>query len=107
MSTGTTDAAADADAPASVGVGVELTGVLVVRTGMRRSQMSLAAGATVADVVDRLAERRGPQVRRALLKGDRLRQGVVATVRSSEGHERASADTPLAHGDRVRFEFAD
>lgn len=106
MSTGTTDTP-DADGPASVGVGVELAGVLVVRTGMRREQMSLTAGATVADVVDRLAERRGPQVRRALLKGDRLRQGVVATVRSPEDHERASADTPVGHGDRVRFELVD
>lgn len=105
MSTGTRDAAADG--PASVGVGVELAGLLVVRAGIRRAQMSLPAGATVADVVDRLAERNGLQVRRALLKGDRLRQGVVATVSSSETRERASADTPVGHGERVRFEFVD
>lgn len=87
-----------------VGVGVELDGLLVVRAGLRRGQLALPPEATVADAAEALAEEHGQQVYHALMRGDRLRHGVCATVRSSGSIERATADTPLDHGDRVRFE---
>ena len=91
----------------TVGVGVELTGLSLVRAGVSRGQMALPEGATVVDAVERLADKHGEPVRPALLRGSRLRQDTVARRLTREGWERVSGSEPLAHGDRIRFEVSD
>jgi hypothetical protein len=107
MSTRTTAGGTPPEPEERIGVGVEIAGTLVARAGLRRAQLALPAGATVADAIDRLAETHGAQVSPALLEGRRLRQGTVAVRRTDESIERAGAETPLDHGDRLRFEIAD
>lgn len=105
MSTGTTHSDTGPEVGERIGVSVELAGTLVARAGLRRAQLALPAGATVADAVEELAAEFGAQVRPALLKGNHLRQGTVATRRTQRSVERVGAGSTLAHGDRVRIEF--
>lgn len=107
MSLGTHESEGGMAAIERVGVGVELDGMLVVRAGLRRGQLALPPNATVGDAAEALAEEHGQQVYRALMHGDRLRHSVSATVRSTGSIERATAETPLTHGDRVRFEVTE
>lgn len=107
MSLGTHTSEGGTAAIERIGVGIELAGLLVVRAGLRRGQLALSPNATVADAVAALADEHGQQVYRALVRDGRLRHGVTATVRSSGSIERATADTPLGHGDRVRFEIVE
>ncbi|MWG33551.1 hypothetical protein [Halomarina oriensis] len=90
----------------TVGVGIELTGLSLVRAGVSRAQMALPEGATVVDAVDRLADKHGDPVRPALLSGSRLRQDTVALRRTREGWERVPGSEELAHGDRIRFQVS-
>ncbi|MFD1512585.1 hypothetical protein [Halomarina rubra] len=96
-----------ATAESSVGVGIELAGLSLVRAGVSRDQMSLPDGATVVDAVERLAEKHGEPVRPALLEGARLRQDTVAHRRTREGWQRVPGGERLHHGDRIRFQVSD
>jgi len=93
-------------AETTVGVGVELTGLSLVRAGVTRAQMSLPEGSTVVDAVERLADKHGEPVRPALLRGSRLRQDTVALRRTREGWERVPGSEELVHGDRIRFQVS-
>lgn len=86
-------------------VTVELTGTLVARTGTHRARVAVPDDATVADVVDELADQYGPQVRAGVLDGQRLRSDTVVVRESFDSTERLSTRSPLENGDTVRFEL--
>lgn len=86
-------------------VDVKLTGTLAARTGTHRARVGVAPDATVADVVDALAEQFGPQVRSGVLEGSRLRTDTVV-VRESPDGEPLSAGSTVHDGDTVRFQLA-
>jgi hypothetical protein len=86
-------------------VEVTLTGTLAARTGTHRARVGLGPDATVADVVDALADQFGPQVRAGVLVGSRLRTDTVV-VRESPAAETLSAGSTVQDGDTVRFRLA-
>jgi|AntDeeMinimDraft_4_1070355.scaffolds.fasta_scaffold16902_2 ribose 5-phosphate isomerase len=86
-------------------VEVKLTGTLAARTGTHRARVGVGSDATVADVVDALAEQFGPQVRSGVLVGSRLRTDTVV-VRESPDSETLSAGSSVRDGDTVRFKLA-
>jgi molybdopterin converting factor small subunit len=87
-------------------VTVELTGTLVARTGTRKARVAVPDDATVADVVEELAERYGPQVRAGVLDGQRLRSDTVVVRESFDATETLSTGSALENGDTVRFELS-
>lgn len=89
-----------------VGVDLELQGALVARAGARCGRV-VAEGETLADVVEAWADDRGAHVRFALLDGDRLRSGVVATRQGDDAEERLVAASRVRNGDTVRFSLRD
>jgi hypothetical protein len=84
-------------------VEVILEGSLVARAGARRSIVSVPENATVEDVVASLADEYGPQVRPAVLEGERLRSDTVAVRESPRPSERLSSESPVDPGDTLRF----
>ncbi|MFB6071801.1 MAG: MoaD/ThiS family protein [Halobacterium sp.] len=86
-------------------VEVKLTGTLAARTGTHRARVGVDEDATVADVVNALAEEFGPQVRAGVLEGSRLRTDTVV-VRESPDGEPLSASSSVHAGDTVRFRLA-
>jgi len=86
-------------------VEVKLTGTLAARTGTHRARVGVGPDATVADVVDALADQFGPQVRAGVLVGSRLRTDTVV-VRESPDSETLSASSSVRDGDTVRFQLA-
>jgi hypothetical protein len=86
-------------------VEVTLTGTLAARTGTHRARVGVGPNATVADVVDALADQFGPQVRAGVLVGSRLRTDTVV-VRESPDAATLSAGSSVHDGDTVRFELA-
>ncbi|CQH49637.1 uncharacterized protein HHUB_1546 [Halobacterium hubeiense] len=86
-------------------VEVKLTGTLAARTGTHSARVGVARDATVADVVDALADELGPQVRAGVLEGSRLRTDTVV-VRDSADGEPLTAGSRLREGDTVRFTLA-
>jgi len=86
-------------------VEVKLTGTLAARTGTHRARVGVGPDATVADVVDALADQFGPQVRAGVLVGSRLRTDTVV-VRESPDAETLSAGSSVRDGDTVRFKLA-
>lgn len=86
-------------------VTVMLTGTLVARTGTRKARVAVPEDATVADVVDKLAEEYGPQVRAGVLDGQRLRSDTVVVRESFDSTETLSTESPLENGDTVRFQL--
>jgi hypothetical protein len=86
-------------------VEVKLTGTLAARTGTHRARVGVTPDATVADVVDALAAKFGPQVRAGVLEGSRLRADTVV-VRESPDASTLSADSAVEAGDTVRFQLA-
>ncbi|WP_330630462.1 ubiquitin family protein [Halocatena halophila] len=88
-------------------VRVELNGVLTVRTGVERSSVEVPDEATPVDIVEALERECGPQIRPALLKGDRLRSDTVAIRTSTDGSQQLTSQSTIRDGDTVRFEFED
>ncbi len=88
-------------------VRVKLNGVLTLRAGVEESSVHISERATTIDVVEALSRECGPQVRPALLKGDRLRSDTVAVRESSESIQRLSSDSRVEPGDTLRFQFED
>lgn len=88
-------------------VRVKLTGVLSLRSGVEESSVFVSEHATITDVVEELSRERGPQVRPALLKGDRLRSDTVAVRESTGSVQRLTSDSSVNPGDTVRFQFED
>ncbi|MGB9963747.1 MoaD/ThiS family protein [Halobacterium hubeiense] len=86
-------------------VEVKLTGTLAARTGTHRARVGVADDATVADVVDALADEFGAHVRAGVLEGSRLRTDTVV-VRDSADSEPLNAGSRLRDGDTVRFSLA-
>lgn len=86
-------------------VEVKLTGTLAARTGTHSSRVGVAGDATVADVVDALADEFGPQVRAGVLEGSRLRTDTVV-VRESPDAEPLTVGSRLHDGDTVCFHLA-
>ncbi|MFC7080795.1 MoaD/ThiS family protein [Halorussus caseinilyticus] len=84
-------------------VTVELTGTLVARTGTRKARVAVPEDATVADVVETLADKYGPQVRAGVLDGQRLRSDTVVVRESFDSTETLSTGSSLENGDTVRF----
>lgn len=88
-------------------VRVKLNGVLTLRAGVEESSVPITERATTIDVVEALSQECGPQVRPALLKGDRLRSDTVAVRESSGSKQRLASDSPIEPGDTVCFQFED
>lgn len=86
-------------------VEVTLTGTLAARTGTHCARVGVPGDATVADVVNALADQFGPQVRTGVLDGSRLRTDTVV-VRESPDSELLSATSAVHAGDTVRFHLA-
>lgn len=86
-------------------VHVKLTGTLAARTGTHFARVGVDEDATVADVVDALAEEHGPQVRAGVLEGHRLRTDTVV-VRESPDTETLTAGSHVTQGDTVRFQLS-
>ncbi|NIB98827.1 MoaD/ThiS family protein [Halobacterium sp. R2-5] len=86
-------------------VEVKLTGTLAARTGTHRARVGVDDDATVADVIDALADEFGAQVRSGVLEGSRLRTDTVV-VRDSTDGEPLTAGSRLHEGDTVRFSLA-
>jgi molybdopterin converting factor small subunit len=84
-------------------VTVKLTGTLVARTGTRKARVAVPDDATVADVVDELADQYGPQVRAGVLDGQRLRSDTVVVRERFDSTETLSTRSSLDNGDTVRF----
>ena len=84
-------------------VEVHLTGVLAARAGTRRTYLSVPEDATLADVIDRLAERYGPTVRPALVEGNRLRASATVRRRGNVSEEALSLHSRVSPGDRLQF----
>ncbi|WP_124953745.1 hypothetical protein [Halocatena pleomorpha] len=81
--------------------------MLTLRTGVEESSVHVSERATTIDVVEALSQECGPQVRPALLKGDRLRSDTVAVRESSETPQRLTSDSHVEPGDTLRFQFED
>jgi hypothetical protein len=88
-----------------MGVNIRLEGSLVARAGARQAYIHVPDGSTVVDVINQLAERYGPQVRPALLDGDRLRSDTVAIRESPAPPHHIGTESRLKAGDTVRFEL--
>lgn len=86
---------------------VKLTGVLTLRTGIDESRVIVSENATITDVIEKLAKENGPQIRPALLKGDRLRSDTVVVRESRDDSQNLSSDSVVKPGDTVRFQFED
>ncbi|WP_255196339.1 MoaD/ThiS family protein [Halorarius litoreus] len=86
-------------------VEVRLEGTLIARAGARHARVPVPDDATVEDVVAALAEEYGPQVRPAILEGERLRTDTVAIRESPTPSERLSSTSHVHHGDTVRFQM--
>ncbi len=86
-------------------VEVKLTGTLAARTGTHSARVGGDDDATVADVVDALADELGSHVRAGVLEGSRLRTDT-AVVRDATDSEVLSAGSRLHEGDTVRFSLA-
>ncbi|WP_158057614.1 MoaD/ThiS family protein [Halorussus halophilus] len=84
-------------------VTVKLTGTLVARTGTREARVGVSEDATVGDVVEKLADKHGPQVRAGVLDGHRLRSDTVAIRESVDTAETLSTGSNLESGDTVRL----
>lgn len=85
-------------------VTVELVGTLVARAGTRRATVAVPEDATVADVIDTLAADQGPQVRAAVLDGERIRADTVVIREAAD--ETLGPTSPLEPGDTVRVQLA-
>lgn len=83
-------------------VTVKLTGPMVARTGTRDARVAVSDEATVADVVDKLGERYGPQVRAGIMDGLGLRSDTCL-FRESD-HEPLSVRSPVEPGETVRVQ---
>jgi sulfur carrier protein ThiS len=70
----------------------------------RRFEIELERG-SMADLVDRVLERAGPQARRVLLNSEGALDSSVQVMVNEEGFVPRDrlAQKQLAHGDRVRF----
>lgn len=90
-----------------MGVEVRLSGSLIARAGARRATVPVRDEATVVDVVERLADEYGPQVKPAILEGGRLRSDTVALRELPTPAERLAPTSQVRPGDTVRFEVAD
>jgi len=86
-------------------VEVKLAETLAARTGTHCARVGVSDDATVADVIDALAEKCGPQVRAGVLEGSRLRTDTVV-VRDSTDGEPLTVGSRLHEGDTVRFTLA-
>jgi molybdopterin converting factor small subunit len=86
-------------------VTVKLTGTLVARTGTREARIAVPEDATLRDVVEKLADSYGPQVRAGVLDGERLRSDTVVVRESADSAETLSTASSLENGDTVRFQL--
>jgi hypothetical protein len=90
-----------------MGAEVRLSGSLIARAGARRAHVPVSDGTTVVDVVERLADEYGPQVRPAILEGGRLRSDTIAFRELPTPTERLAPSSRIRSGDIVRFEVDD
>jgi hypothetical protein len=90
-----------------MGVEVRLSGSLVARAGARRAHVPVREQATVVDIVQELADQYGPQVRPAILNGERLRSDTRAVRELPAPGERLGSNSTIKSGDTVRFELAE
>lgn len=82
---------------------IHISRSLAARVGTHEATVGVRDGDTVGDIIDRLAEDYGSQVRSGMLDGDRLRSDVIAVRNPETDHEPVTADTTLERGDSLEF----
>lgn len=82
---------------------IEISRSLTARVGTHEATVGVNEGDTVGDIIDRLADSYGPQVRSGMLDGNRLRSDVIAVRNPETDREPVTADTTLEHGDALEF----
>ncbi|WP_247009987.1 hypothetical protein [Halorientalis litorea] len=82
---------------------ISISRSLAARVGTHEASVGVHEGDTVRDIVERLADQYGPQVRSGMLDGDRLRSDVIAVRNPDSDPESVTADSPLAPGDDLEF----
>jgi len=85
-------------------VRIELTGSVVARTGTRDARVAVPESATVADVIEKLGEKRGPQARAGILGERGFRSDVRVVRESKDATEPVSTRSTVEAGDTVRVQ---
>ncbi|WP_433623364.1 hypothetical protein [Halomicrococcus sp. NG-SE-24] len=85
-------------------VRVELTGSLVARTGTRDARVAVPESATVADVIDKLGEKCGPQATAGIVDTLGIRPDTRIVRESRDASEPVSVNSPVEPGDTVRVQ---
>ena len=86
-------------------VTVKLTGPMVARTGTRDARVAVPEEATVEDVMNRLGEQYGSQVRAGIVDGLGLRSDTRVVRETGRHVEPLSASSPVEAGDTVRVQL--
>ncbi|WP_246983820.1 hypothetical protein [Halorientalis marina] len=82
---------------------IEISRSLAARVGTHEAHVRVVEGNTVRDIIDRLADEYGAQVRSGLLDGDRLRSDVIAKRHSEMMTESVTADSEIEPDDELEF----
>ena len=85
-------------------VRIELTGSVVARTGTRDAHVAVPESATVADVIEKLGEKRGPQASAGILDERGFRSDVRVVRESKDATEPVSMRSTVESGDTVRVQ---
>ncbi|PSP85658.1 hypothetical protein BRC83_02735 [Halobacteriales archaeon QS_1_68_17] len=86
-------------------VTVEFSRSLTARIGTHEARVGVREGETLGDVIRRLADEYGPQVRSGLLERGRLRSDTIASREVDGRRQSITLDTPVESGDTLRFEL--
>jgi hypothetical protein len=87
-------------------VEVTLSSRLSSRAGVRRTYVAVPGDGRLADLVDRLVDRYGAEMRAALADGGSLRHDVVAVREGNVAEEQLTLESRVSPGDRIRFEVS-
>lgn len=85
-------------------VTVELVGTLVARAGTHRATVAVPEDATLADVIEKLADEQGPQVRAAVLDGQRIRSDTIVVRETAD--ETLHPTSPVEPGETVKVQLS-
>jgi adenylylsulfate kinase-like enzyme len=82
---------------------IEISRSLAARVGTHEAHVRVVDGDTVRDIIERMAEEYGSQVRAGMLDGDRLRSDVIAKRTADGLTESVTADSPIEPADELEF----
>jgi predicted DNA-binding protein (UPF0278 family) len=82
---------------------IEISRSLAARVGTHEAHVRVVDGDTVRDIIERLADEYGSQVRAGMLDGDRLRSDVIAKRTSDGMVDSVTADSAIEPEDELEF----